>query len=308
MGPRAPGASRPTRTPPHPGPLHTASCESAAGCPACSSLPAPYSGSACAFCGPGYRRVPVAEHNVDTLAAVCTVLGLGPAWIPVLQHLRDDLSEPLAWRRRFLAETEPLTFADLRLVAVRMQGLGPTRIARRVGRRSIPPRHQIDRICLAVAIRLADEQGRTRLLSGRPGRTGVQLVATGLPRFTDDPVSQDAFDRLWLQGLPRKEIRTALQIGPKAVKAHAEMAPPRWTGKDIQTFFGWSPANHGLRLSRGHFPHPDGRDGSRDWWWPDTITTWAATQPFVRCPHCNASVARLKQHLTKHDRGGEQVA
>ncbi|SES45691.1 hypothetical protein SAMN05216199_3833 [Pedococcus cremeus] len=144
-------------------------------------------------------------------------------------------------------------------------------------------------------------------MAGRPGRTGSQLVEKGLPRFTDDPVSQDAFDRLWRQGLSRHEIRAAMEIGPKALKAHAEMAPRRWTGKDIQAFFGWSPANHGLRLSRGHFPPPDGRDGSRDWWWPATITEWAATQPFVRCPHCNASVARLKQHLTKHARDGEHL-
>ena len=281
---------------------------SAAGCRACSFSPALSSASACASCGPGPRRAPVADQNADALATVCAVLGLGPAWVPALERLTDDLSEPLAWRRRFLAETEPVTSGDLRVVALRMRGLGPTRIASRVGRRSIPPRHQIDRICLAVAVRLAGEQGEAQVLPGRLGGSGNQLVENGLPRFTDDPVSQDAFNRLWRQGLPRDEIRAALDIGRKAVKAHAEKAPPRWTGKDIQAFFGWSPANHTLRLSRGHFPQPDGRDGSRDWWWPATITEWAATQTFVRCPHCNASVARLKPHLTKHTRDGELLA
>ena len=72
------------------------------------------------------------------------------------------------------------------------------------------------------------------------------------------------------------------------------MAPPRWTGKDIQAFFGWSPANHGLRLSRGHFPQPEDATAAETGGWPDTITSWAAAQPFVRCPHCNASVARFK--------------
>lgn len=226
----------------------------------------------------------------------------------MLQRLPVDLSEPLAWRRRFLAETEPITAATLRVVALRLQGLGPTRIANRIGRRSVLPRHHIDRMCLAVAVRLADGSGTTLLRGGRPCTTSLELVREGIPRLTDDPVSQDAFNRLCRQGLSRAEIRAALKIGPKAAKTHAEMAPPRWTGKDVQTFFGWSPANHGLRLSPGHFPPPDGREGSRDWWWPDTITGWAATQPLVRCPHGNASVARLSQHLTKHKRDATLVS
>lgn len=139
--------------------------------------------------------MPVADPNQDPLAPVCAALGLDHVWIPVLRRLRDDLSEPLAWRRRFLADTEPITLGDLRVVALRMQGLGPTRIAHRLGRRSIPPRHQIDRTCLAVAVRLANGEGSTQVLAGRPGRTSLQLVQNGIPRYTDDPVSQEAFDR-----------------------------------------------------------------------------------------------------------------
>lgn len=245
----------------------------------------------------------MADHNSDALATVCTVLGLGHAWIPVLQRLRDDLSEPLAWHRRFLAETEPITLADLRVVALRMQGLGPTRIASRVGRRSVPPRSHIDRTCLAVAVRLADGNGRAEQLTGWAGTASRQLVQNGIPRFTDDPVSQVVFNRLWLQGLPLDDIRSALAIGPTIAKAHASKAPPRWVGKDVAAFLGWSRENHRLRLARGYFPQPDGRDRLNDWWWPATVTEWAASQPFVRCPDCNASVLRLKQHLIRHGTG-----
>lgn len=237
------------------------------------------------------------------MATVCAVLGLSNAWIPVLQRLEDDLSEPLAWRRRFVTDTDPVTLGDLRVVALRMQGLGPTRIAGRIGRRSIPARQLVDRTCLAVVVRLAETNSQSSsVLPPRPGTASHQLIHGGIPSYTDDPVSQDSFNRLWLQGLPLDDIREALSIGARVGKTHAAAAPPRWVGKDVAAFLGWSPENHRLRLARGHFPKPDGRDGVKDWWWPTTVTDWAASQPFVRCPHCNASVLRLKQHLIKHAR------
>jgi hypothetical protein len=39
--------------------------------------------------------VPVADADLDPLATVCAALGLGHTWVPVLERLRDDLSEPL---------------------------------------------------------------------------------------------------------------------------------------------------------------------------------------------------------------------
>lgn len=136
------------------------------------------------------------------------------------------------------------------------------------------------------------------------GAAARRLIHDGIPSYTDAPVSQDAFNRLWLQGLPLNDIRAALSIGLRAAKTHAAAAPPRWVGKDVAAFLGWSRENHRLRLARGHFPAPDGRDGAvKDWWWPATVVEWAASQRFVRCPQCKASVARLKQHLTKHQKG-----
>lgn len=257
---------------------------------------------ACVFCGPGRRVAFVAEPTTRTLT-VCRVLGLGQAWVPILRRLDDDLSEPLAWRRRFLTDTEPVRLGDLRIVALRIQGLGPTRIADRVGRRSVASRRHIERTCLAVAIRLADRDAPGGSDTGdHRGTAGHRLVQDGLPRYSEDPVSQEAFDRLWLQGLPLNDIRAALSLGPSAAKTHVSAAPPRWVGKKVAAWLGWSRENHRLRLARGYFPAPDGRD-SRDWWWPATVTEWAATQPFVQCPQCNSSVLRLKQHLVKHEKG-----
>lgn len=92
------------------------------------------------------RLCVVIEPTTKAVEAVCAVLGLGNAWAPALQRLGVELSEPMAWRRRFLTDTEPIRVGDLRVAALRMQGLGPTRIATRIGRRSIPPRHHLDRI------------------------------------------------------------------------------------------------------------------------------------------------------------------
>ena len=252
----------------------------AAGCLTCSSLQASSSGSACASCGPGHRRARVAEPTTRTLATVCTVLGLATPG-PRCCNVWRTLSEPLAWCRRFLAETEPVTLGDLRVVALRMQGLGPTRIATRVGRRSVPPRHHIDRTCLAVALRFADRHTASGAQAPRHlGTASQQLVHGGLPAYSDDPISQDAFNRLWLKGLALDDIRAALSIGPKVAKAHATAAPPRWVGKDIQAFLGWSRENHRLRLARCHFPEPDGRDGVKDWWWPGGYR--AGSKPTLR--------------------------
>lgn len=272
--------------------------------PAWSSSLAPSLESVCASCGLGRRLALVAEPTAHALTIVCAALGLSHAWVPVLERLGEDLSEPAAWRRRFLADTEPVTCGDLRVVALRAQGLTPTHIAGRVGRRSVPSRQHIARTCLAVAVRLADTSAPSRSpRTPRGGSAGHRLVQDGIPAYSDDPASQDAFDRLWLQGLPLADIRGVLSIGPKVAKAHAAAAPPRWVGKDVAAFLGWSPENHRLRLARGHFPEPDGQSGSgaaKDWWWPATVMGWAASQSFVHCPECSASVARLKPHLTKH--------
>lgn len=242
------------------------------------------------------------ESTVSNTAIMSAALGLGEAWEPVLQQLSADASNLLPWRRRFMAATEPMTIADLRTIVLRLQGHGPRGIATRAGRTASPPRQQIDRRCLAAAIRFTgDDAGHSWQLT-RTGKTGQRLVHDGIPPYANTPRPQKDFDRLWLDGLPIAEIQAALLVGSKAAKRLAQAAPPRWVGKDVAAFFGWSRENHRLRLAGGHFPPPDGRDGHSDWWWPTTITTWAKTQTFVRCKECGAQVFRLQQHVTKHRR------
>jgi hypothetical protein len=198
----------------------------------------------------------VADGSQPSLAAACTVLGLGRAWVSTLDRLEEDLSEPVAWHRRFLAATEPVSLADLRMVALRMAGLGPTRIAGRMGRRSVPTRQHVARTGLAVAVRLVDASPSSQGVEAlRPGSAGHRLVHEGLPPYTDDPISQDAFDRLWLQGLPLRDIRAQLSIGPKVAKTHAAAALPRWVGTDVAAFLGWSRENHRRGLGGDGLPH-----------------------------------------------------
>lgn len=269
---------------------------------ACTSSPALSSGSGCACSGPelGLGLGPVTEPIASGSATMAAALGLGEAWEPVLHLLNADSSNLLPWRRRFLAATEPMTIADLRTIALRLQGHGPRRIASRAGRTAPASRQQIDRLCLAAAIRFAGDDAGPSWPLTRTGRTGRGLIHDGIPPYANTPVPQKDFDRLWLDGLSLAEIQTVLVVGSKAAKRLAQAAPPRWVGKDVAAYFGWSRENHRLRLAGGHFPPPDGRDGHSDWWWPTTITTWAKTQAFVRCPECGAQVLRLRQHITKH--------
>lgn len=245
----------------------------------------------------------MAEAAAET-PTMSAALGLGEAWEPLLRRLSADPSNLLPWRRRFLAATEPMTIADLRTIALRIQGHGPRRIATRAGRAAAASRHQIDLLCLAAAVRLTGDDAGTSWRLTRTGKTGRRLVRDGVPPYPTNHarIPQRDFDRLWLDGLPLEEIRASLGVGPTAARCLRQTAPPRWVGKDVAAYFGWSRENHRLRLGGGHFPPPDGRDGQSDWWWPITITRWARTQAFVRCPECGAQVLRLKQHLTKHSR------
>lgn len=240
----------------------------------------------------------------DTVASttLSEALRLGPNWEPVLREFEVDPADPLAWRRRFIVETEPIDAPSLRVVALRMRGLGPSAIAHRTGRAKPMGRRRLDGLCLAAALRYtSDDAGPgLRLTSARTA--GGRLVNDG-PPAKGIGTTQQAFDRLWLQGLDLTTVRTTLKISDRAARSLAGNAPRRWFGKDIAEQFGWSRENHRLRLARGHFPAPDGRDRNSDWWWPETVQRWAETQPFTACPHCGARVLRLKQHLTGHRTG-----
>jgi hypothetical protein len=162
-------------------------------------------------------------------------------------------------------------------------------------------RAAVERLCLAAAVRLtSDDAGPTWRLLGI-GRSGRELVRNAMPpERSVRNVPQAEFDRLWLDGHSKRELRDLLGLGPTAYEHLATQAPPRWFGREVAAHLGWSRENHRLRLSRGHFPEPDGRDGHREWWWPDTVTAWASEQRFAPCPVCGARVERLKQHSRVH--------
>lgn len=241
-------------------------------------------------------RHPAAPTSSGTARA----LGLGEAWETTLRNQGAEIGDSHAWRRRLIAATEPLTVADLRVVALRLQGLPPSAIAMRRSRKRLV-RADVERLCLAVAVRLtSDDAGPSWRLLG-VGRSGRELVRNAMPPERAVPnVPQTEFDRLWLKGHSKHELRDLLAIGPAAVERFATQAPPRWFGREIAAHLGWSRENHRLRLARGHFPEPDGRDGLRNWWWPDTVIVWARGQRLVPCPACGAQVERLKQHWRMH--------
>lgn len=177
---------------------------------ACTSSPAPSSGSACACSGPRPGLGPVTAPTASHSATMSAALGLGEAWEPVLHLLSTDPSNLLPWRRRFLAATEPMTIAELRIIALRLQGHGPRRIASRAGGTAPASRQHIDRLCLAAAIRFTGDDAGPSWQLTRTGRTGQGLIHDGIPPYANTPVAQRDFERLWLAGLPLAEIQAVL--------------------------------------------------------------------------------------------------
>lgn len=231
---------------------------------------------------------------------LATSLALGQPWEELLERLDLDPIDLVPWRRRLIATTEPMTVADLRTVALRMQGHGPAAMRRWQAKHHTTA--EIEILCLAAALRYAGDDAGPCWRLTRAGLTGQRLAREGLPPVRPNGKDlQPAFDRLWLEGRSQTDIRLELGIGQAAAQRLAHAAAPRWYGKDVAVWFGWSRENHRLRLANGRFPTPDGRDGSRQWWWPETVKGWARTQTFRRCPTCGARVQRLKQHSRAHD-------
>lgn len=185
------------------------------------------------------------------------------------------------------------------MVRLRVAGHAPSEIAKKVGRARIHT-VQVERLCLAVAIMVAADEGGPDWPFTLATSAGRALVHDALPPYIPVGQPRERFTALWLDGRSLPEIRKALSLSEAAATGLAKDAPPRWQGRQIASHFGWSPENHRLRLARGHFPTPDGRDGQSDWWWPPTVTDWAEEQGFIRCPVCRAQVIKLPQHMKAH--------
>lgn len=238
-------------------------------------------------------------------APVATELELGAWWEPWLER-HGAGADPLPWRRRLIASTEPVTASDIQVVALRMAGLTPIEIAREMGRSRLN-RTQVERLCIAVALRLACDEGGIDWGVSSDSDLGRRLVRDALPPYSTEVSLHEQFTAMWLEGRPLDEIRSVLSLSKSAAKRSSEKAPPRWDGRRVAYFMGWSRENHRLRLSTGHFPSPDGRDGHSNWWWPETIDDWAQAQNLQSCPACGARVAKLPQHTRKHTREGLQT-
>jgi hypothetical protein len=198
-----------------------------------------------------------------------------------------------------IADTEPMTINDLRVVALRLQGLGPATVATKAERKITSAR--IDYLCLAAAVRYTHDDAGPGWRVRPAGRAAEKLVAHGLPpKRSMPPTLQDNFNRLWRAGMPLDHVRTELSLNKPMLKRLVENAPRRWVGRDVAAHLGWSRENHRLRLARGHFPQPDGKDRRSDWWWPETVRTWAEAKALTRCPVCGAQVERLQQHSRRH--------
>ena len=116
---------------------------------------------------------------------VASALRLGQAWEPLLERSGANRRDPLPWLRRFVASTEPMTEHELRVVSLRMSGLTPSEIAHEIGQTRMD-RVQVERLCLAVAVRLAvDEGGPGWDLTPKSG-TGRRLVQEGLPPYATE--------------------------------------------------------------------------------------------------------------------------
>lgn len=229
-------------------------------------------------------------------------LHLGGPWEPLLQKLVvETCDDAPSWRRRLILATEPITVQQLRVIALAMRGVSTAQIHARTPGSARISRHEVESLALAVALRYTSDDAGWDF--PKPGTSARRLVEEGLPAPQPDAPHTHQFAELWARGLPLEEIRGQLGITVAATRRLATAAtPPRWNGIDIAAHFGWSRENHRLKLARGHFPAPDGREGVIAWWWPITITRWAQIQDFTTCPDCGAKVQRLSQHQVKHTR------
>ncbi|KQZ88428.1 hypothetical protein ASD62_02965 [Phycicoccus sp. Root563] len=211
--------------------------------------------------------------NCDAVKA-CALLGLGAAWAPVLAEHLGPADEDGHWaahqvhvaRRRLLTGFDEVGVADLRAIA-----RAATWHRGAAGRR-IPPRLQ--KVALTVALAAAGDDAGWR---GSQGRTTRTLLARGLATKNDmDAATLVAFDALWVGGCSRTHIGAVLMLSNAAVERLAKQAsPPRWGYRAVTRHLGWSPDDLRLRRNNGTFPEPDGTDRGKDWWWPNTIDSWA---------------------------------
>ena len=111
----------------------------------------------------------------------------------------------------------------------------------------------------------------------------VTLALDGWPprghRRTDEAAVISAYER-WTAGEPLPAVAQTLGITPTRLRhdlaTGSAALPPRLSTADTSRRFGWDPSTGYRSYQVGLLPDPDGREGTRPWWWEHTIEGWAA--------------------------------
>lgn len=112
--------------------------------------------------------------------------------------------------------------------------------------------------------------------------------------------------RCWLAGGSRADVAAVLGLSAARLirqlrSGESELLPRRLTSADLRERYGWPQPTLSLYRRKGLLPPADGKDGSREWWWPATIGAWECAIELhwcYRCSHAFLSAVGLRKHTT----------
>lgn len=113
--------------------------------------------------------------------------------------------------------------------------------------------------------------------------------------------------RCWRAGGSRADVAAVLGIPADRLirqlkSGESELLPHRLTSYDLGKRYGWTPSATGMYRRKGVLTPPDGRDGSRDWWWEPAIEAWERESELHWCGFCHhafISPIGLRAHRTR---------
>ncbi|WP_277454094.1 hypothetical protein [Janibacter sp. DB-40] len=138
----------------------------------------------------------------------------------------------------------------------------------------------------------------------------VTLALDGWPAPGDPGLDESrvvAAHRCWRAGGSRAEVAAALGIPADRLirqlkSGESDLLPHRLTTSDLRKRYGWSPSATGLYRRKGVLPPTDGRDGTRGWWWQESIDSWGRQRELLWCDACHhafISPSGLGEHRTR---------
>ncbi|HYN30867.1 MAG TPA: hypothetical protein VES95_13515, partial [Dermatophilaceae bacterium] len=238
----------------------------------------------------------VVEAAAWTTGEIADRLAVAPAWVEVVVEApafpspaavdppRWSPVEVIVWERRYRAALDGsrVRDIDLRMLALRLAGFPASAIAGRVGVHVQTVRTRLRDVGLRLALappRSGEGRSWPRVRAGYP-------PDTALPGATGQRVAA-----LWRAGASWSAIAAATGYPPAQLKVRVARAgldlPPRWYPPQVGDYLGRSRSHIYGRSRRMSMCPADGVDErGRRWWWPQTVTAWAA--PLPRCPICGA--------------------